>query len=46
MFGCKVKTPIDMPDDIFMDAINVSTKYISELPDADWDSKGQEVTLE
>ena len=29
MFGCKVKIPVDMPDDILYHAITASTKAIS-----------------
>lgn len=30
MWGAKVKTPVDMPDDILKDAIDVATKELSK----------------
>jgi hypothetical protein len=30
LFGAKVKTPVDMPDDILKDIITVSTQTLSE----------------
>lgn len=30
MWGAKVKTPVDMPDDILKDAIEVATKELSK----------------
>lgn len=39
MWGAKVKTPVDMPDDILRDAIDVTTKELSKCENFDNNGK-------
>ena len=41
MWGAKVKTPIDMPDDILKDAIEFATKELSASENFDNSGKSQ-----
>ena len=45
MFGCKVKMPVDMPDDMLRQALSVTTNHLDKIPDQDWDARGMEVRL-
>ncbi len=39
LFGAKVKTPIDMPDDVLRDAISISIKELSQCEGLEADGK-------
>mmetsp|Transcript_27777 Transcript_27777/g.36408 ORF Transcript_27777/g.36408 Transcript_27777/m.36408 type:complete len:103 (+) Transcript_27777:68-376(+) len=41
MWGAKVKTPMDMRDDILRDAIETSRKWLEEIPD--FEAQGLEI---
>lgn len=41
MWGAKVKTPVDMPDDILKDVIDIATKELSKCEN--FDSSGKSI---
>ena len=41
MWGAKVKTPVDMPDDILKDVIDIATKELSKYEH--FDSSGKSI---
>ena len=45
MWGAKVKTPIDAPDDLVRFSIDTARKHLGEIEVADWQSKGDDAVL-